>query len=141
MLLANHIAFSGFFGLLQNLMPSTARFVSLRLSLNDAKGVKIEGSGFAKSLNALAATSAVFETDGRIKDAVFSNIVVSAKDNSVSFALTAALDPKIIAFSPSSSVESTPIVPASGLPAGSELPRVPSDVPTREESSSVTPPL
>ena len=115
-LFANHSAFSGFFALLDTLMPSTVRFASLHLSLNDAKGVKLEGSGVAKSFNSLAVASAAFAADGRIKDAVFSNIVVNARDNSVSFALTAMLDPKIIAFSP--------IAPT---------------VPVREEISSTTP--
>lgn len=99
-LLANHSAFSGFFGLLETVMPSTVRFISLDLVLTDAKGAKIEGTGFAKSFNALAAASAAFATDGHIKDAVFSNIVVNSKDNSVSFVLTATLDPKVIVFSP-----------------------------------------
>ena len=100
-LLANHNAFSGFFTLLGKLMPSTVRFTSLHLTFNETKEVKIDGLGFAKSFNALAAASTAFATDGHIKDAVFSNIVVSARDSSVSFALTAMLDPKVIAFSPS----------------------------------------
>ncbi len=129
-LLENHSAFSGFFVLLGKLMPSTVRFVTLHLTLSEAKSVKIEGAGFAKSFNALAAASASFAADGHIKDAVFSNIVVSAKDNSVSFALTATLDPRVIAFSPSAPVES-----------GAEIPRVPSDIPIREESASSTPSL
>lgn len=106
-LFANHGAFSRFFALLETLVPSTVRFVSLHLAVNDTAGVKLDGSGVAKSFNALAVASAAFATDGRIKDAVFSNIVVNSKDNSVSFALTATLDPKSIAFSPSA-----PAIPA-----------------------------
>jgi hypothetical protein len=100
-LLANHNAFSGFFTLLGNLMPSTVRFTSLHLTLNEKKEVKIEALGFAKSFNALAAASTAFAADGHIKDAVFSNIVVSTRDSSVFFALNAMLDPKVVAFSPS----------------------------------------
>ena len=59
----------------------------------------MEGTGVAKSFNALAAASAAFAADGRIKDAIFSNININ-RDSSVSFALAATLDPKIIAFSP-----------------------------------------
>ena len=106
-LLTNHVAFSNFFALVETLMPSTARFTSLHLAANDEGAVKLEGAGVARSFNALAATSAAFATDGRIKDAIFSNIVVSSKDASVSFALTAMLDPKLVAFSPSA-----PAVPA-----------------------------
>ena len=125
-LFANHSAFSSFFTLLETLIPSTVRFVSLHLALHDTTGVKLDGSGVAKSFNALAVASAAFATDGRIKDAVFSNIVVNSRDNSVSFALTATLDPKSIAFSPSAPTT---------VPLGS------SDIPIREEISSTTPSL
>lgn len=111
-LLANHIAFSGFFTALNTLVPTTVRFTSLHLSATDAKAPKLEGTGLAKSFNALAATSASFASDGRIKDAVFSNIVVYAKDGSVSFSLSATLDPKLIAFSPDISMTNTSSAPA-----------------------------
>ena len=61
--------------------------------------MNLAGSGTAKSFNALAVISTTFATDNRIKEAIFSNIVVN-KDNSVSFALSASLDPKLVAFSP-----------------------------------------
>lgn len=99
-LLANHTAFSGFFASLGTLLPTTVRFTSLHLSLDGKGTVKFEGSGAAKSFNALAAASIAFAKDGRVKDAIFSNIVVSQKDNSVSFILAATLDPKLVAFSP-----------------------------------------
>jgi hypothetical protein len=99
-LLANHVAFSNFFSLLDTLMPSTVRFAALHLSLNDDGTVSIDGSGVAKSFNSLAFASTEFATDGRIKDAIFSNIAVSPKDGSVSFDLFATLDPSTVAFSP-----------------------------------------
>lgn len=116
MLLANHTAFSGFFALIETLMPATVRFTSLHLALNDTKtkGVKLDGSGFAKSFNALAAASVAFAADGRIKDAVFSNIVVNQKDSSVSFVFTAMLDQKIIEFAPRVSVEHAPLATSTG---------------------------
>ena len=98
-LLDGHVAFSGFFSSLEKIIPTTVRFTTLHLSL-DAMGVaKVEGTGTAKNFNALAATSLAFADDGRVKDAIFSNIHIN-KDNSVSFSLTAVLDPKIIAFLP-----------------------------------------
>ena len=108
-LLTSHPAFSNFFALLETLMPATTRFTSMHLSFNDAGGVKLEGTGVAKSFNALAAASAAFAADGRIKDAIFSNIVVSSKDSSVSFSLTAALDPKLVAFSPDAFLQNMPV--------------------------------
>ena len=98
-LLANHVAFSNFFKLLETLLPDSARFSSIHLSINDSKKVKLDGSGVARDFNALAAVSTAFAKDGHIKDAIFSSIVVN-KDSSVSFTLSATLDPKVIAFSP-----------------------------------------
>lgn len=109
-LLASHTAFSGFFSSLGILIPSTVRFSSLHLSLNDKGTVRFEGSGVAKSFNALAATSMTFAQDGRIKDAIFSNIIVDSKDNSVSFVLAASLDSKLVAFSPKESI-AAPSIP------------------------------
>jgi len=111
-LLAEHIAFSGFFSSLGELMPSTARFSSLHLSIDDVGAVKLEGAGVAKSFNALAAVSTAFAKDGRIKDAIFSNIEVSNKDGSVSFALAATLDPKTVSFSPETFIAPVPELPA-----------------------------
>jgi len=109
-LLANHTAFSGFFSSLSTLIPTTIRFSSMHLSMNDAGTVNFDGSGVAKSFNALAAASLTFSQDGRIKDAIFSNITIDSKDNSVSFTLSSSLDPKLIAFSPKESI-TTPSMP------------------------------
>lgn len=98
-LLAKHVAFSNFFDALQKILPTSARFSMLHLSF-DARGVpRVDGSGVAKNFNALAAASAAFAADGRIKDAIFSKLSVN-KDNSVSFGLTATLDSKLTAFAP-----------------------------------------
>ena len=98
-LLSSHVAFSGFFSSLEKILPAAVRFTTLHLSVSSAGAPKVEGAGVAKNFNALAAASAAFAADGRIKDAIFSNISVN-KDSSVSFSFSAALDPKIIVFSP-----------------------------------------
>jgi len=103
-LLAKHVAFSGFFSSIGGLMPTTVRFASLDLSVDDTGTIQLEGSGTAKNFNALAAVSLAFAQDGRIKNAIFSDIKVSIKDGSVTFALAATLDPKIVAFLPASPV-------------------------------------
>lgn len=98
-LLAAHPAFSVFFSALEKILPGSVRFTTLHLSQNTTGVLKAEIVGIAKSFNALAAASNAFAADGRIKDAIFSNISVN-RDNSVSFALSATLDPKIVAFTP-----------------------------------------
>ena len=99
-LLDGHIALSTFFTTLGALLPASVRFSSLHLSVDTTGTVRLEGAGVAKNFNALAVVSTAFAEDGRIKDAIFSNIVVHTSDNSVSFALTAALDQKLVAFTP-----------------------------------------
>ncbi len=100
-LLNNHIAVSGFFSTLEKILPATARFSTLRLIADSTTGkMKLDASGVAKNFNVLAAVSSAFSADGRIKDAIFSNIVVNSKDSSVSFALSATLDPKLVIFTP-----------------------------------------
>lgn len=99
-LLNKHLALSNFFSVLENTMPSTIRFSSLDINVNE-KGdeATVRAVGAAKNLNALAAASASFADDGRIKDAIFSKITVSPEGGSISFSLAATLVPKLIAFS------------------------------------------
>jgi hypothetical protein len=117
-LLDNHVAFSNFFALIETLLPTPVRFNSVHLTVTgantSAKKIGLEGTGVAKSFNALAAASGAFATEGRIKDAIFSNIVVN-RDNSVSFVLSASLDPTLVAFAP-------PSAPASAASSSAPLP-------------------
>lgn len=98
-LLGGHMAFSTFFSELEKIQLTTLRFTALHLSLGPDGMPKVEGAGVAKSFNALAAASTAFATDGRIRNAIFSDIVIN-KDNSVSFSLAATLHPDILVFSP-----------------------------------------
>jgi hypothetical protein len=98
-LLGGHTAFSGLFKLLEKVLPTTVRFMTLHVSLDAAGVAKIEGSGVAKTFNALAIASKQFAADGRIKDAIFSGIKINNKDNSVSFLLAATLDQSVTTFS------------------------------------------
>jgi len=111
-LLANHVAFSNFFNVLQTLLPINVRFSTIHLSF-DSHGVpKVDGSGIAKNFNALAAASEALAADSRIKDAIFSKLSVG-KDNSVSFGLSATLDSKLTAFAPSAEVEADAVTATS----------------------------
>ena len=98
-LLDKHAAPSSFFSAIEAILPENVRFSSMHLSLVDA-GATIDGSGTAKNFNALAAASNAFATEGHIRDAIFSKISIN-RDNSVSFALSATLDPRILIFTPS----------------------------------------
>ena len=100
-LLNSHVAFSGFFAVLESILPVTVRFDSLHISIDPTSGTaKIDGTGLAKSFNALSVASNAFAADGRFKDAIFSKMNIN-KDGSVSFGFSAGLDPKLTVFSPS----------------------------------------
>jgi hypothetical protein len=98
-LLNKHLALSSFFTSLETLLPASVRFSALHISTDAAGMSKVEATGLAKNFNSLAVVSTAFAADGRIKDAIFSKISIN-KDNSVSFSLSATLDPKLVAFSP-----------------------------------------
>lgn len=114
-LLDGHPAFTIFFDALEAQLPATTRFTALHVAFDPNNVAKLEAAGVAKSFNALAATSETFAKDGRIKNAIFSNISVN-KDNSVSFSLTASLDPKLTAFTLAAPRSTTPVQPASTTP-------------------------
>lgn len=98
-LLDKHAGPSSFFSALETILPDSVRFSSMRLSIADT-GATIDGSGTAKNFNALAAASNAFAAEGHIRDAIFSKISVN-RDSSVSFSLSATLDPRILVFTPS----------------------------------------
>lgn len=114
-LLEKHVALSNFFLVLESVIPSAVRFSTLEIAVNEkGDGATIHAAGVAKSLNALAAASSFFADDGRIKDAIFSKIVVNAEDDSISFLLAATIDKKLLAFSVDNPIEEN----ATGAGAG-----------------------
>lgn len=96
-LLTNHVLFSNFFALLEKLLPATVRFSSLRIAVADSKKITLEGSGTAKNFNALAVASESLASDGNIKNAIFSKLVVN-KDNSVTFSLSADIARELLSY-------------------------------------------
>lgn len=93
-ILDNHVELSQFFTLLEGLTLNTVRFTALTVTVNSDRGAEIKMSGTAKDFNALAAQSASFATDKRIKQAIFSGI--TSDKNGVTFSVVAKLDPKLV---------------------------------------------
>lgn len=114
-MLGRHIAFSNVFNSLGAILPSSVRFVTFHLGVDSSGVARMEGTGIAKSFNALAALSTAFAGEGRIKDAIFSKISVRP-DNTVSFGFSATLDPKLIAFSPSANPAPDAYLPTTSTP-------------------------
>lgn len=94
-LLGKHVTLSTFFSLLETLTLQSIGFDSLKLSVADDRTAQVELSGTARTFNALAAESAAFASEKRIKRAIFSNIKLN-KDGFVDFSLTADIDTSLV---------------------------------------------
>jgi len=94
-LINNHVSFTQFFDTLERLTLTSVRFTSLSAIVEEDRTVKVEMDGTARNFNALAAQSAAFAGENRIKRAIFSDIGLNT-GNAISFTLTAELDPRLI---------------------------------------------
>ncbi len=94
-LLDQHVLLSQFFDTLESRTLQTVRFSGLSLSVEDDRSAEIKMEGVARSFNALAAQSSMIAAEKRIKRAIFSDISVN-KNGTVSFSLTATIDPRLI---------------------------------------------
>lgn len=96
-LLDQHVELSNFFALIETLTPSSVRFSTMHFSLGADRKPLLQAAGTASNFNALAATSNAIGADGRLKDAIFSNIAVT-QTGSVNFTLTTMLDPTLLVY-------------------------------------------
>jgi len=107
-LLKNHIAASQIFDILSRMTASESRFLNMELSTAGRDGARdsaptISLSGYSKNFSSLAFQSDVL---GKLEQYGLRNIVVNPvisnpvqnQDRSVSFSLTATIDPKSISY-------------------------------------------
>ena len=94
-MLDNHVLLSEFFDLLELRTLQSVRFSGLSLTVKDDRSADIQMEGVAKSFNALAAQSTQLAAEKRIKRAIFSGIAVN-ENGTVSFSLSATIDPRLI---------------------------------------------
>ncbi len=95
-LINQHVELSQFLDTLEEITLSNVRFSTLSIQVAADRSAALSMSGQARTFNALAAQSRVFANQKKIKSAIFSNITPNATDNTVSFALTATIDPSLI---------------------------------------------
>lgn len=98
-ILNERVAATGFFEVLERLTLQTVRFDSLRYSVLEDGSGEIAMAGTARTFNALAAQSAEFAKEKRVKSAIFSDISVSKETGAVTFSLTADLDRELLLLS------------------------------------------
>jgi hypothetical protein len=90
-----HVELSQFFTLLSSITAQGVYFNGITVEVADDRSATITMTGVAQDFNTLAYQSNVFASQKYIKSAIFSNIAVN-KGNTVSFSLTANLDPAIV---------------------------------------------
>lgn len=96
-LLDSRVATSRFFDVLERLTLQSVRFDSLSYELVADGSAEIRMNGTARTFNALAAQSAEFASEKRIKRAIFSDIGVGeGAGAAVTFSLSADLDPRLL---------------------------------------------
>lgn len=93
--LDHHVLLSDFFDLLELRTLQGVRFSGLKLSVETDRSASIQMEGVAKSFNALAAQSTQLAAEKRIKRAIFSGITPN-ENGTVSFSLSATVDPRLI---------------------------------------------
>lgn len=106
-ILNGHVAPSQFFDTLEGLTLQSVRFDDLLFTLAEDRSAEIKVEGVARTFNALAAQSAAFASEKRIKSAIFSDITVN-DDGTVGFSLVADLDPRLLILDPSRAPTATP---------------------------------
>jgi hypothetical protein len=94
-LLNEHLAISQFLDVLESLTVNPVVFDSLSLEMDEQGIAEVNMKGTADTFNALAAESAAFAAEKRIKRAIFSGIGVAEKGG-ITFSLRAELDPALI---------------------------------------------
>lgn len=111
-LMTSHIAVSSFFSIFSALLPQTVRFSSLHLAISKNNAApKVEGTGTAKSLNAIVVAANSLASDSRFNDVIFSKITVT-NENAVSFNFSATFDQELIAYHRSSATNAAAAITA-----------------------------
>ncbi len=94
--LDKHVILSQFFDKIEGIIIQNARFTNLKLTIQDNRTAKLEMTGTARNFNALAAQSSAFTTDKDIRKAIFSGFIIDPKDGSVTFQITAEVEPSLV---------------------------------------------
>lgn len=138
-LLDRHVVTSQFFDVLESLTLQNVRFKSLQLSVDEDRTAKLEMRGLARSFNALAAESAVFASEKRIKRAIFSNITAD-KAGAVSFTLQAELSAKLVTVASGTKLPVVAPNIATTTPLVAPVPVVATSTPVKAPTATTTKP-
>ena len=96
-ILAEHVAVSELFRLLEESTLTSVRFEDLKYSVMPGEGVTLAMQGAARSFAAIALQSDVFGKSRFIKNPIFSNLDLDEAGN-VTFDFTATIDPSLLLY-------------------------------------------
>lgn len=136
-LLAQHLAPTMFFRMLELVTLETVSFRSLNLSVVDAQNITIAMDGVAQSVNSIALQADLFSKNGVITSPIFTNI--NRQDDGVHFKLTALINPGAIRYAQlflapaqqqqpvqeAPEEEASPFTPSPAVPAPQTGPGIP----------------
>jgi Tfp pilus assembly protein PilN len=91
----NHIVPTQFLNLLETITVQNVHFTNVNFKVNDDRTASVTLDGLAANFNALETESTEFAKQAAIKNPDFSSFLLN-KDNTVSFTVTATLDPSIV---------------------------------------------
>ena len=95
-LLAQHLAPTAFFTILQQATLTTIEFRSLEFDAADTQRITIKMNGVARSVNSIALQADLFSKNGTITNPIFSDI--NRQADGVHFNLTALVNPQSVNF-------------------------------------------
>lgn len=124
-LLDNHVVLSQLFDVLETVTLQNVRFQNLNVTVTDDRSATLRVSGIARNFNTLAVQSNTIAADPRFKRAIFSGITVN-QDNTVSFQLSADIDPRLVVIGPAAAGTA---VPPPAAPAVEEQPQATTTAP------------
>lgn len=137
--LDRHIMISQFLDVLEGITLQNVRFQSLILTVAEDRTATIEMRGVARSFNALAAESAAFANEKRIRRAIFSGITPD-KSGLVKFALQAELLPKLTTLNGTVKVQAAPNIATSTPFAAPPAPATSTATTTKPAAATTTKP-
>ncbi len=111
-----HVGLSQFFDTLETLTLQGVKYSRLQIYVKDDRRADVVLTGTARTFNTLAAQSASFATDKRIKRAIFSGIGNDETANNIRFEMRAELDPALVIVNTPSQTATTDTVPTTSAP-------------------------
>ena len=95
-MLANHVAPSEIYSLLEDYTLQTVSFSRFSFIDNQDGTINVKGSGEAKQYESIVLQSDAFGKSGYLRNVIFTNLTSNPNNSNIGFSFEATLDPKLI---------------------------------------------